>query len=162
MLTLDEIIGDKFIYYIDDVDYPRTVITPFFIVHLLFGLSLLILLKFLFNKLSYFYIGIIILFIHTIYETTDLFLYFKKYFHYTVKQNLTHLFKICYMDDPFIKKYKNNNSLANSIGDTIACIFGIYLGIVLLKKHKMSTLLLTGVLFLFSITNLLFYKLKLG
>ena len=88
----------------DDKENPAC-ITPWSFIHLYSGFIFYLTLKYLYPKLSLLTIFIIWVILHTIYEIKDLLSYFKIY---------------VYED----KKW-NNNSVINSVFDTIFAIFGL-------------------------------------
>lgn len=98
--------------------------TPFSIIHILFSILLTYFFVFCFGFNSkYIIITVVIVFIlHTIYETID---YYNTYINVS-----------------FIKRFSwKNNSLFNSIGDTICCIIGIYIALWICNYYKFFDIL---------------------
>ena len=99
---------NRFIGYSDNMERP-TCITPWSYIHLLSGLNFSLLSLSYLSKHSVIKNLIIFIIIHTIYECKDL------YITYIISNN---------------KKYYQN-TLINSIGDTIFSIFGWILGYII-------------------------------
>ena len=100
--------------HIYDNKKKPTLFTPFSILHMLFSVLLVYLLLFCYEfNTNYILIIIIIVFVvHTIYEIIDY--YFS------------------YINKAVVKEFSwKNNSLYNSIGDTICCVVGMFIALLI-------------------------------
>ena len=110
-------------YAFEDTIQKPAIITPWSIVHFLAGVVLYCYAKYLCKGLSSLNAVLVMLFIHTVYEIKDLMMYIG----FTSKNN-----------------YFTNNSLTNSIGDTIFALLGAL--VVIMISPKLNRM------FLFTVT----------
>ena len=109
----------------NNIENP-TLLTPFSLVHLVSGITLFILLSLYTKNRIVIIIGVLI--IHTIYEFKD---------YYT-----TYINKIRFKKDNYFSEFFIDNTVINSIGDTIACIIGIIIGYYLVFNTNLPLMYL--------------------
>ena len=121
-----------------DTVKSNSFITPWSYIHLLTGCIIYLYLKYIFKKISIINSFIIMIIIHTIYEIFDLMYYFR------IKKETN---------------YWSDNSLINSVGDTIFAIIGFLIAIEIKEINIHGLIFLT---FVYLITIYFFSKKKLG
>lgn len=104
-----------------------TLITPFSLVHLFTSATLFYIIRLYTSNTAY--IVIIVLIIHTIYEFKD---------YYT-----TYINKIEIKTPNYFACFFKDNTIENSIGDTIFCIIGIVIAYFCMVKTNLSIKYLT-------------------
>jgi len=122
----------------NDSKKDPTLITSWFLVHLLSGIILMYIFYIYFN-IDIWIATLIVLGLHTLYEIKDLFI------------------NPLFYPDTNIKK---NHSILNSIGDTIGCIIGILI-VIFFIKNKNNTLFLSLVIVYFGL-QVLFTNLNIN
>ena len=121
----------------DDTVKNSGFITPWAFIHLLSGLIIYLYLKFIFRDISIIIAFMIMIVIHTIYELYDLLYYFK------ITKNNT---------------YWANNSLVNSIGDTVFAIIGFFIA-TQIKDINIYVVISCTIFYI--LTMIVFVKLRL-
>ena len=109
----------KLVGYNDTLETP-IFITPWSLIHFLTGLTLFFMCR-VFTQNIYI-IVFIILGIHSIYE-------FKDYYS-------TYINQIRFKKDTYLSSFFKNNTLENTIGDTVVCMLGIIIAYILLKYTR--------------------------
>ena len=99
-----------------------TLITPFSLVHLITSATLFYIIRLYTSNTAY--IVIIVLIIHTIYELKD---------YYT-----TYINKIEIKNPNYFASFFSNNTIENSIGDTIFCIIGVVIAYFCMVKTDLT------------------------
>lgn len=122
----------KLYSFSDTINNPAC-ITGFTFIHFYTGFLFYIILKYLYPKLSFLFLFSLWFILHTLYEIKDLMAYFEfiKY-----------------------KTYWSDNSIENSIFDTIATMLGLYIGYII--KYKSISFLVLNI-FIYLILLLIFY-----
>ena len=111
----------------DTINKPSC-ITPWSFIHLYSGFIFYLTMKLLFPKLTFINILISWIIIHTLYEIKDILYYFK------IK---------------LASDYWGNNSIMNSLFDTIFALIGLYIGYIINSKSILLYIISIIIYFLF-------------
>jgi hypothetical protein len=109
----------KLIGFNDTLETPLF-ITPWSLIHFLSGATLFFICR-VFTKNLYI-IFFVVFFLHSLYE-------FKDYYS-------TYINRIRFKEDSYISSFFKNNTLENTIGDTVVCILGFMVAYIIMKYTR--------------------------